>query len=435
MSEDPTQPPTSPAATPPPAPAEPGAGGHGWGTPAPATHGAPAPSAHPTPDSPPSHQHAPRQQVPHHPAPVAVPRAKQRRPRVWPAVFAAGLLGASLASVGTAFLVGESISPPSPSPTVNSQNAAAPTVAGTPAWAEIAEKVRPSVVAIQVSGASGAGAGSGVVLDEEGRILTNNHVVQGADTLQIMMMDGRLFRAEIVGTDPTTDLAVVQIENPPEELVPGNLGTSASLQVGQPVMAVGNPLGLDSTVTTGIISALERPVMASDSDRSNATITNAIQVDAAINPGNSGGPLFNSAGQVIGINSSIATTSRSAGSVGLGFAIPIDLAHQIAEQLITNGKAEHAFLGVSMTDAAATAGGTTRMGAKVEQVEPGTPAAQAGIEPGDVIVGIDDSAVGSAESLTGFVREYRSGDEVTITVIRDGAEEQLSATLTTRPTD
>ncbi len=366
--------------------------------------------------------------------PPAAPAApKRRKQRVWPAVFAAGLLGAGFASLGTAFLVGDGVTPPSAPTTASSQNTAAPTVAGTPDWAAIAEKVRPAVVAIQVSGSGGSGAGSGVLIDDEGRILTNNHVVQGADALQIMMMDGRLFRGETVGTDPTTDLAVVQIQSAPDDLVAGELGTSSSLQVGQPVMAVGNPLGLDSTVTTGIISALERPVMASDSDRSNATITNAIQVDAAINPGNSGGPLFNSAGQVIGINSSIATTSRSAGSVGLGFAIPIDLAHQVAEQLIASGKVEHAFLGVSMTDAAATADGTTRMGAKVEQVEPGTPAAQAGIQPGDVIVGIDDHAVGSAESLTGFVREYRSGDEVRIALIRNGVEQEIPATLATRP--
>lgn len=381
---------------------------------------------------------APAPASPAAPAAGSSAGARGRRPRksrVWPAVFAAGLLGAGLGSLGTAYLVGEQNIPATPGPTVAAQNAAAPTVAGTPDWAAIAEKVRPSVVAIQVNRQGGSGAGSGVIFDDEGRVLTNNHVVESAESLQIMLVDGRLFRAEIVGTDPTTDLAVVEISDPPADLVAGEFGTSATLEVGQPVMAVGNPLGLDSTVTTGIISALERPVMASDSDRSNATITNAIQVDAAINPGNSGGPLFNSAGQVIGINSSIATTSRTAGSVGLGFAIPIDLGHQIAGQLILNGEAEHAFLGVSMTDAAATVDGITRIGARVEQVEPGTPAAQAGIREGDVIVGIDDKVVGSAESLTGFVREYRSGDHVTLTLIRSGAQHEVEATLTTRPSE
>src|SRR5690625_4057949 len=404
-----------------------GAPGSGWGAPhaGPSAGHAPPPQATDTPAA-------------FNPTPFAPPVPVQPRPRrqrrIWPAVFAAGLLGASFASVGTAFLVGESITSPTPAPAVSSQPASAPAVAGTPDWASIAEEVRPAVVAIQVTGANGSSAGSGVVIDDDGRILTNNHVIAGAEKLQIMMVDGRLYRAEVVGADPTTDLAVVQIKDAPDNLTPGTLGSSASLEVGEPVMAVGNPLGLDSTVTTGIISALERPVMASDeSDRSEATITNAIQVDAAINPGNSGGPLFNSAGQVIGINSSIATTSRSGGSVGLGFAIPIDLASQIADQLIQSGKVEHAFLGVAMTDAAASADGATRMGAKVEQVDPGTPAAEAGIKTGDVIVGIDDHIVGSAESLTGFVRQYRAGDEVKITLIRGDSETTLTATLATKP--
>lgn len=365
------------------------------------------------------------------PEPVRVrPRRKQR---VWPAVFAAALLGAGLGSLGTAYLVGDNITDPNPTPTVNAQTAAAPMTAGSPNWVEISEQVRPSVVAIQVRTESGGGSGSGVIIDDEGRVLTNDHVVGGADDVQITLMDGRLFRAELVGTDPTTDLAVIQIKDAPDDLQVADLGTSSELTVGQPVMAVGSPLGLDSTVTTGIISALERPVVASDADRANATVTNAIQVDAAINPGNSGGPLFNSSGQVVGINSSIATTSRSAGSVGLGFAIPIDLAHQIAGQLVASGKAEHAFLGVSMSDGAGSVAGSTRMGAKVEQVEPGTPAANAGIENGDVIVRIDDHTVASAEALTGYVRQYRSGDKVKITLIRGGAEQTIDATLATRP--
>ncbi len=348
-------------------------------------------------------------------------------------MFAAALLGGGVGSLGTAVLIGDSVTPPAPTPTVSAQQAAVPYAGGAPNWTAIAEKVRPAVVAIQVRGEQMSGAGSGVIIDDEGRILTNDHVVGRADDLQITLMDGRLYRAELLGTDPTTDLAVVQIKNPPEDLQPADIGRSAGLTVGEPVMAVGNPLGLDSTVTTGIISALERPVVASGKDGSNATITNAIQVDAAINPGNSGGPLFNSAGQVIGINSSIATTSASAGSVGLGFAIPIDLARQIATQLVESGEAEHAFLGVSMRDSAATAGGITRMGARVEQVEPGTPAQQAGIRAGDVIVKVDEYTVGSAEALTGYVRQFRVGQEIALTIIRDGEELTVSATLTTRP--
>lgn len=374
-------------------------------------------------------QHTP---PPAEPAPTRAATGRRRR-RVWPAVVAAGLLGGSLGSLGTAYLVGDNITPPTGHGTVNAQQASAPMAAGTPDWSEISDQVRPSVVALQVQGQGKAETGSGVVIDDSGRIMTNNHVVEGADKVQVMMKDGRIFQADILGTDQATDLAIVQLKDAPDDLQPADLGTSSELVVGQPVMAVGNPLGLDSTVTTGIISALERPVMASETDPSNATVTNAIQIDAAINPGNSGGPLFNAAGQVIGINSSIATTSKTSGSVGLGFAIPIDLAHQIAEQLITEGKAEHAFLGVSMTDGAGSAGGVTRMGAHVEEVDSGTPAAEAGIQPGDVIVGIDGRAVGSAEALTGFVREYRSGDEVDITLIRSDQEQTVTAVLASKP--
>src|SRR5699024_10519436 len=198
-------------------------------------------------------------------------------------------------------------------------------VTGTPDWSEVAANVRPAVVAIDVARADGEALGSGVVIDGSGHIVTNNHVVDGARQVQVTTSDGQIIGASVVGTDPTTDLAVIKLDSVPDGLETATLGTSDSLQVGEPVMAVGNPLGLDSTVTTGIVSALDRPVSASDGSGGQPTITNAIQVDAAINPGNSGGPLFDSAGTVVGITSSIATTSKSSGSIGLGFAIPVDL--------------------------------------------------------------------------------------------------------------
>ncbi|HLS62166.1 MAG TPA: trypsin-like peptidase domain-containing protein, partial [Ruania sp.] len=304
---------------------------------------------------------------------------------------------------------------------------------GSPDWESVASTVRPSVVAIDVTTQRGAAEGAGVILDAgDAYILTNNHVVDGAQQIAVALYDGRMFEAKVVGTDPATDLAVLQLTDPPDDLQAATLGTSDDLKVGQSVMAVGNPLGLSSTVTTGIISALDRPVAATDQFSREQVVTNAIQIDAAINPGNSGGPLFDASGHVIGITSSIASTGQNSGSIGLGFAIPVDLATTIADQLIQNGAAEHAYLGVSLTDGTAKVGDATRVGAQVHQVVDGTPAAEAGLQAGDVIIKIDDHTVGGAESLTGYVRTYSSGDQVTLTVVRDGQQQEITATLATR---
>src|SRR5699024_2434192 len=194
---------------------------------------------------------------------------------------------------------------------------------GSPDWESVASTVRPSVVAIDVTTQRGAAEGSGVILDAgDAYILTNNHVVDGAQQIAVALYDGRMFEAKVVGTDPATDLAVLQLTDPPDDLQAATLGTSDDLDVGQSVMAVGNPLGLSSTVTTGIISALDRPVAATDQFSREQVVTNAIQIDAAINPGNSGGPVFDASGHVIGITSSIASTGQNSGSIGLGFAIP-----------------------------------------------------------------------------------------------------------------
>ena len=253
------------------------------------------------------------------------------------------------------------------------------------------------------------------------------------------LTDGRLYEATIVGLDPSTDLAVVQIVDPPEDLVPATLGDSDAVTVGAPVMAVGNPLGLANTVTTGIVSALDRPVSASSSEITSAgdvVVTNAIQIDAAINPGNSGGPLFDAQGRVIGITSSIATLSSGgqSGSIGLGFAIPVNLAREVGEQLIDSGAAEHAFLGVSLSDGTATADGVTRRGAVIEDVTAGSPAEGAELQVGDTIVAIDGDAVGGSESLTAYVRERQAGDETELTVVRDGEAITVTVTLAARET-
>jgi putative serine protease PepD len=367
--------------------------------------------------------------------PLGAGPVRPRRSRTVLTSVTSAVLAAILASGGTAYLMREDAATTGADQggTITQVQGVAANADGSPDWEAVAAAVRPSVVAISIHTAQGEGAGSGVILDQEGHVLTNNHVVAGADTVQVMLSDGRLYEAAVIGTDPTTDLAVLEITDPPEDLSPATIGTSADLGVGEDVMAVGNPLGLESTVTTGIISALDRPVTASSERSDETTVTNAIQIDAAINPGNSGGPLFDSQGLVIGITSSIATlTGGQSGNIGLGFAIPIDLATTIAEQLIADGRAEHAYLGVTLNEGEGTADGVTRPGAQVVDVMPDTPAAGAGLQPGDVVVAVDEHAVGSAESLTGFVRQYASGEEVTLTVIRDGESIEITVTLATR---
>jgi S1-C subfamily serine protease len=292
---------------------------------------------------------------------------------------------------------------------------------------DIAGRVTPAVVSIEVRiGAAGA-TGSGVVVDgENGYIVTNNHVVSGADgvegaEIRAVFSDGSGSAARIVGRDPASDIAVVKVERP--GLVTASLGRSDDVVVGDPVVAIGSPLGLAGTVTSGIVSALDRPVrLAGEGSDTNAVIS-AVQTDAPINPGNSGGALVDATGAVIGINTAIA--SLGGGSVGLGFAIPIDTARGIAEQLISTGSAVHAALGVStrsVTDG-------TRDGALVLNVEPGSAAADAGIREQDVLIAVDDMPVGSSEELVVAVDANRPGDVVTIELVRNGSSTTVQATL------
>lgn len=382
----------------------------------------------------------------------AVPRAEApgrhrtdgRDPRAgvsWSRLVAATAATALLASFGTAAFTGAFSGDDSGTSTTSSTTRAASVnlASDSTGWEDVAETVRASVVALDVQTASGSGAGSGVIIDADGDILTNAHVVEGAQNVTVTLSDGRVFEATVVGSDAATDLAVVRLTDPPEDLQPAELGTSSDLVVGQAVLAVGNPLGLDSTATTGIISALDRPVITTSSSGtpgsvSEPAVTSAIQVDAAINPGNSGGPLFNSAGQVIGITSSIATLSgsSSSGSIGLGFAIPVDQAANVADQLITTGEVEHAFLGVGLDDATATVDGVTRRGAVIRSVQANSPAAQAGLQEGDVVIGFGDSAVNSAASLTAFVRQERAGGDQVLEVVRDGQLIEVEVTLASR---
>lgn len=396
-----------------------------------------APAAHPAPTTGPTPGYVNPYAVP---ATVTASGGTTTKNRAWVPVVSAAAAAALLASLGTAGAIsltdgsGGAASLADVGQTTNQSVPVKSSTVENPDWTAVTSAVQESVVAIQVESQGGGAEGSGVVLDSEGHVLTNNHVVAGAQTVQVTLSDGRVYEADIVGTDPTTDLAVVQLTDPPSDLKPAKFADSSDVVVGEPVMALGNPLGLANTATTGIVSALDRPVTASAEDGSDQVVTNAIQIDAAVNPGNSGGPLFNASGEVIGITSSIATlssgmSSGGSGSIGLGFAIPSNQATQIGDQLKADGSAEHAFLGVSLQDATATADDVTRRGAGVVEVTPDSPAGEAGIQQGDVIVAIDGAPVNGSASLTAFVREKVAGDESVLTVVRDGKTQEITVTL------
>jgi putative serine protease PepD len=325
--------------------------------------------------------------------------------------------------------------------TVTEASPVAPASSDGVAWGAVAADVQAAVVAIQVQGADGSGGeGSGVVIDADGHVLTNNHVVASAargGQVRVTLSDGRVLAAEIVGLDPSTDLAVLELQDAPADLAVAELGSSADVRVGDPVMAVGNPLGLSGTVTTGIVSALDRPVTTQSVGIASGepVVTAAIQTDAAVNPGNSGGPLFDAEGRVIGINSSIAGLggASTSGSIGLGFAIPIDSAASVAEQLVEDGSADHARLGVYLEDTTASiedgewAG--QRLGAGLAEIIPGSAADDAGLQAGDVVVAVDDRPTTSAVALTAQVRALRPGDTVQVLVERDGRAVEVPVTV------
>ncbi len=318
----------------------------------------------------------------------------------------------------------------------------------SPDWTATAAAIKNAVVAIRVEGSNKQGQGSGVIIDAKGHIVTNNHVVSGAGQgakLSVTIGD-KTYSAKVVGTDPSTDLAVLKLENPPSNLTVASWGDSSKLKVGQPVMAVGNPLGLSDTVTTGIVSALNRPVTTQavndnnvddtnfNSQRdSDVVVTSAIQTNAAINPGNSGGALVDSSGALVGITSSIASlasngsSSGQSGNIGIGFAIPSAQVKSVVEQLIANGTVKHPQLGIRASNG--TSG--TQLGAKVEDVTQGSAAAQAGLQKGDLITAIDGTPVVGSESLVAQVRSYEVGKEVTLKVLRGSETLELKVTLGT----
>jgi S1-C subfamily serine protease len=297
----------------------------------------------------------------------------------------------------------------------------------------------------------GTATGSGFVIDGEGHILTNNHVVEGASKVTVKLGDSeKTYDAEVVGTDPGTDIALLQVDAPSSQLHPLTLGKSAAMEVGDPVVAIGNPFGLDRTVTSGIVSALQRQIEAPNG----FAISHVIQTDAAINPGNSGGPLINASGEVIGINAQIATGGGGNGNVGIGFAIPIDTVRAEIEQLKTKGEVEHAFIGISggtiTSELAKAINLPVEEGVIVQSVVKDGPADKAGIEAGgttatingeevrlggDIVTEVDGKKLKSMEQLVEIIQGHKPGDELRLTIVRDGDEKTANVTLGSQPED
>ena len=369
------------------------------------------------------------------------PRKRKRRVGVVALVAAACLIGGAAGGAVGAEVVDNNSSTPAAatagttstgdSGTDDSGDATSPVVQVTGTVQGAAAKIIPSVVVIEVTGQSGGGSGSGVVMDTNGNIVTNAHVVQAVSnpTIEVTFSDGQKATATVVGVDASSDLAVINVQGI-SNLTPATFADSDSLQIGQTVVAVGEPLGLAGTVTQGIVSAVNRPVRtgsAEQTEASQSTVIDAIQTDAAINPGNSGGPLVNLAGEVVGINSAIATVGGSAGgesgNIGVGFSIPSNDVTNIADQLVKSGTAVHASLGVSVGEA------RDDSGPELEKVQAGSPAADAGLKVGDVITKVGDRAVYDVDSLLAAVRDHQPGDQVTITLLRGGDEQTVTVTM------
>ncbi len=306
----------------------------------------------------------------------------------------------------------------------------------------VADRVRPGVVFVGIeanvrnfSQPVPVGNGSGVIIDQQGHILTNNHVVESAQALQVTLPDGRSFKANVVGTDPSTDLAVIQIQGSNLPVIP--LGDSSKLQVGDWVIAIGNALGLEGgpTVTGGVVSALNRTI----DEENGASIYGLIQTDAAINPGNSGGPLVNLNGEVVGINTAVpGATSQGYQPYGIGFAISINEAKPIIQQLIQNAHVTRPYLGISavtVTPAiAAQLGVNADQGVVIADVASSSPAAQAGLQQGDVITAIDGKPIKDEASLRQAIQSHQIGDTIQLTILRNGKQRIVSAKLAQAPT-
>ena len=364
-------------------------------------------------------------------APPTVRQAAETPTRSKFAPLIAGAAAVALVAGGVGGAVGFVLADRAATPVAagSSDSGASSVVVAAPgSIAALAAAVQPAVVQLNVGGADGEGTGSGFVISEDGYVITNHHVVAGAgedSALEVSFMDGSTATGRLVGSDPGYDIAVVKVDRADLTTVP--LGSSADLQVGESVIAIGSPLGLQGTVTSGIVSALDRPVTAGGGAEQTSFI-NAIQTDAAINPGNSGGPLINAAGAVVGVNSAIATMGQfgGAGSIGLGFAIPIDTVDRIVNEIINTGASSTPIIGVELDSE------YSGDGARVASATTGGPAAAGGIQDGDVITAINGRIVPDSTSLIVAIRAQAPGDQITLTILRDGNTADYPVTLGTR---
>ena len=316
------------------------------------------------------------------------------------------------------------------------------------AYIEAQEKPGAATSPFGEPSGGGTATGSGILMDSDGHVLTNAHVVDGSSSVTVKFGDGEALPAKVLGVDDSTDVAVLEVDPAKVDAKPLELGDSDAVKVGDGAIAIGNPYGLDRTVTSGIVSALQRQISAPNG----FTISDVIQTDAAINPGNSGGPLIDADGRVIGINSQIATGSGSSGSVGIGFAVPIDTAKNVAGQIIDGGSVEHAYLGIEGADLNSELAKVLNLGVDegvlVQKVTPDGPAAAAGLEAGDATVGIegaqvkaggdvitavDGNQISGMDDLISVVNAKQPGDEVTLTVLRDGQSKDITVKLADRP--
>lgn len=407
------------------------------------------PAGYPTQGQPTQQYPAPQHPMPQHPQPgpgqpgyPPLPAHRDSHGAVpgwlWPVVaglaLMVGLLGGTLGGVAVSRSMNDgSVDVPMLDP---DQAAPAPLAADNGSIAAVADELLPSTVQILARGGSdgeqgGGATGSGFVLDREGHVITNNHVVAGAagaGEITVVDHQGRSHDATIVGRSPVYDIAVLQVDGA-EELRPAALGSSRAMRVGQTVVAIGSPLGLSSTVTSGIVSALDRPVTTGSNGADvESSFINAVQTDAAINPGNSGGPLVNLRGQVVGVNSAIATTGGGllggeAGNIGVGFAIPMEQVQVTAAQILRTGEARYPVIGASVDTRPAQGG------AEVVRVPSGTPAARAGLQEGDVVVAVDGKPVTDGIGLIVAIRSHQPGETITLTVRRGDEREQVDIRL------